>query len=167
MTHREVPVGCKGFGIDTVLVGLDRVGVVGLRDAFESAERSGRVDREAMLDLLMEILQADNYVPDAQNEAFRTAVWREYLRYKGQDFRDFLSEVEVVIRGDAGHDRDRFVEMTHEVLRTFELKPVPRFEPASPEGPNPQLVINDDAVVRGMQTHASFKTAVRKSISHW
>lgn len=160
-------MGCKGFGIDMMLVGLDRVGVVGLRDAFERADRSGGVDREATLNLLMEFLHTDNFVPEAQTDAFRTAVWREYLRYQGKDFGEFLSEVEVVIRGDAGDDRDRFVEMTREVLRTFELKPVPTFEPASPEGPNPQLVINDDTVVRGTHSRTSFKTAVRKSISHW
>ena len=160
-------MGCKGFGVDMILVGLYSVGIVGLCDAFAKADESGVTDPEATLGLLVDSLRADNYVPDAQVDAFRTAIWREYLRYRGEDFTEFFSEVDVTVRGDAGEARDRFVELTHSVLGDFELRPVITVESEDTPDSRPELIINDETVVRGSQSRASFKTAVRKSISHW
>lgn len=160
-------VGCRSFGVGTILVGLHRVGIVGFKDALKQIDESGLTDREAIVDHLIETLAADNYIPDPQLEAFRTAIWREYLRHKGEDFSEFFSAVDVTVRGDHDDERDRFVKMLRSVLGDFELTPTIRFAPPGQAGPNPQLVIDDEIIIRGPQSRHDFKTAIRKSISDW
>ena len=90
----------------TILVGLHRVGLVGFRDALAAAAASGLDDREAIVDSLVETLASENYIPDPGDEAFRIALWREFLRHRGQDFRAFFSEVAVTVRaGDRQEDQ--------------------------------------------------------------
>ena len=90
-------MGCASFGVTQVLVGLHRVGVVGLDDALKRAEASGLEDREAKIDLMVEELKSDNFMPPGQTAAFRRALWREYLRRRNEDFSDYLSEAEVTV----------------------------------------------------------------------
>jgi hypothetical protein len=75
--------------------------------------------------------------------------------------------VEVAILGEDDDERARFVERTVDVFSDYELRPVISFAPPSKEGRNPQLVINDEAIVRGLLGRQNFKTAVRKSITDW
>ena len=158
---------CSNTGSDTILVGLHRVGLVGLRTALESIERAALADRDAIVDRLIETLGTDNYIPDSQVEPFRLAIWREYLRHKGEDIRPFFSEIEVTVVGEPGSDRDEFVGTMRSVLGDFELKPVIEFAPAIRDETEPRLVINDETIVRGLQSRRAFKSAVHKSISDW
>jgi hypothetical protein len=158
---------CSNTGSDAILVGLHRVGLVGLRAALEKAAAAGLEDRDAIVDLLIETLAADNYVPDSQLVPFRLAMWREYLRHKGEDIRPFYSEIEVTVAGAPGKNRDEFVGMMRSVLGDFELKPVVAFAPASRDDSDPRLIINAEIIVRGLQSRRSFKSAVHKSISDW
>jgi hypothetical protein len=160
-------VGCRSFGVNTILVGLHRVGLVGLEEALKKASESGLADREELIELLLDTLTGENYVPETQREAFGLALWREYLRYRGEDFSEFLSEIEVTVRGEEGERRDAFVETLGSVFREIELKPLIVFAPPAEPGPNPQLVINDEIIVRGVQSRQAFKTAVRRSITDW
>jgi hypothetical protein len=149
------------------MVGLHQVGVVGLQRALDAVDAAGLGDREPVVDLLMESLAADNYVPVRQLEEFRTAMWREYLRFKGEDFSEFFSEVTVTVRGVPGEERDRFVELAASVLGDFELRPVFEFAPPPADGLQPQLAIGDHTVVEGLRTREHFKSAVRRSLSDW
>jgi hypothetical protein len=149
------------------MVGLHRVGVVGLGRALEAVDDAGLTEREAIVDLLMDALASDNYVPASQLEAYRTAMWREYLRFKGRDFREFYSEVTVTIRGEPGEDRERFVELTRSALGDFELAPTIEFDSETGEGPEPQLAIGDHTLVAGLRGRDRFKAAVRQSLSDW
>jgi hypothetical protein len=160
-------VGCKTFGVTQVMVGLYRVGLVGLRQALEAVEGEGLTDREAIVDRIIGELGRDNYLPDRQLEAFRPALWREYLRYRGEDFREFFSEVAVTVRGEPGEERDRFVELARSVFAEHELRPVFSYAAPDAEGPNPVLLIGDHQVVAGMSTKDRFSAAVRKSFSDW
>ena len=160
-------MGCKGFGVHTTMVGLHRVGLVGLDDALKKADASGLDEREAIVDLLVETLQADNYLPASQADEFRTAMWREYLRHRGEDCSEFFSEIEVTVRGEPGQERDRFMETFGDVIAEFELNPVVTFHPPGEPDPNPQLVIHGEVVVRGSPSRQSFKIALRKSVSDW
>jgi len=160
-------VRCSNTGSDAILVGLHRVGLVGLRAALEKVDRAGLEDRDAIVDLLIETLAVDNYLPESQLEPFRVAIWREYLRRKGEDIRPFYSEIEVTVAGEPGGARDEFVGMMRSVFGDFELKPIVAFARAGEGGPDPRLVINDEIIVRGLQSRRSFKSAVHKSISDW
>lgn len=159
---------CRDYGnVATTLIGLHKVGIIGLHGALREVERSGLSEREAILDRLMEILGEENYIPPSQTEDYRRAVWREFLRRKGADFREFYSEVEVVVRSGPGDDRDRFVETLTSVFGDLELKPLVTF--AEPEEGNtpPQLRIGEHVIVEGLLSRRAFKEAVRKSLSDW
>lgn len=156
----------KSAGTIQVLVGLKRVGIVGLREALNKAARSGLTGRDAVIDLLMDTLDADNYFPE-HDEDYRAALWREYLRYRGDDIRPFFSQIDVTVRGDEDKERDRFVETVESVFAEFELKPVVAYAPAGADGPNPQLAVFGETIVKGHQGRRHLKEAVRKAISGW
>jgi hypothetical protein len=161
-------MSCGSFGVTPVLVGRHRIGLVGLPDALKKVDSSGLAERGEVVDLLLETLKGDNYVRDSQMEDFRTAVWREYLKHKGRDASAFYSEIEVVVRGEEGAALERFLSELAAVFGGFDLRPLVTREPASPEGPNPQLVIEDETILRGLPPNRwSFESAVRKSFSDW
>jgi len=160
-------MGCKSFGVSQILIGLYKIGISGLADALKKATESGLSDRDAILNLLIETLSTGNYIPESQVEAYRTALWREYLRYNRKDFSAFFSEAEVVVRGEPGEELNRFLRLTASVFAEFELKPVIRLEPPDRDGPNPQLIAREDVIVRGMPVRAQFKSAVQKSLTDW
>ena len=87
-----------------VLVGLNRVGLVGLRQALEKADASGSEDREEIVSLLMEELAESNYISPDSTDAYRQALWREFLRRRGEDIRHLYSEIEVVVRARPGSE---------------------------------------------------------------
>lgn len=160
-------MSCGSFGVTQVLIGLHRLGLVGLRDALDDAASSGLEDREALLDRIVGALASQNYIPDPASPALRRALWREYLRARGEDFREFFSEIDVTILGEPGEARDSFEAMTRSVLERFELSPRIAYAPPANEGSGPQLSIDDRVVVRGLVAQAAFENAVRKSISDW
>ena len=158
---------CGSYAVSQVLVGLHRVGVVGLRQACEKVVAAGLAGREEIVNCLQAELAADNFIPEAQEEAYHTALWREYLRSVGEDFSEYFSEIEVTVRGEPGEDRDRLVNLCVSVLADFELQPVTEFADADEEGPNPQLVIGDTIVARGLPSRKSLKATVRHRLSDW
>jgi len=160
-------VRCKDYGVTQIMVGLHRVGIVGLHKAIQKAADTDLSEREEIVDLLMATLAADNYIPASQVEAMRISVWREYLRSRCEDIEEFFSEVTVTVCGDSGDERDRFVELTAAVLSEFELRPTIQYAEPRQDGPNPQLVIGDHAVVQGLKSREQFSSEVRKSFSHW
>jgi len=160
-------VRCGSYAVSQVLVGLHRVGVVGLRQACEKVAAAGLAGREEIVDCLQVELAADNFIPEAQEEAYHTALWREYLRFVGQDFSEFFSEIPVTVRGEPDGDRDHLAALCASVLADFELGPVVEFADADEEGPNPQLVIGGTTVARGLPSRKSLKATVRQRLSDW
>ena len=160
--------GCGGnWGVTQVLVGLHRVGVVGLRQALQALEERGIEDRTEAVEFLLGVLADDNYVPAAMEAEYRVALWREVLRRRGRDFSAFHSPVEVAVRAPAGPLRDEFVALAESVFADFELRPVVRFIEPETDTSAPELLIGDDVVVRGLLGRERFKGAVRKSFSDW
>jgi hypothetical protein len=158
---------CKDYSVRQILIGLHRVGIVGLYDAIQLAQDSGLEQRDAIVDLIIDALRAKNYIPDGQVGDYRPALWREYLRHRGEDFTELYSEVPVTVRGEPGDDRERFVELTRAAMARFELRPAIDFAPAAADGPNPQLVIGGEVVAVEPQTPRGLEDAVRKSLSDW
>ena len=64
-------------------------------------------DQKQVVDRLVEILLPANYIPDPEDERFRRALYREFLRYRNEDFSDFLSRIDVTVRGEEGEERER------------------------------------------------------------
>jgi len=155
----------RDHSVTQVLVGLHRVGIVGLRDAIRRAEASGLEDRGELVDLMMEELAPRNYMPAHQLELYRTAVWREYLRSRGEDLSALYSEIPVTVRGPAGEGRDRFVERIASALAGFELRPEVTFEPSS--GGGLELVVRDEPIADAGQSRRSLEAAIRRAVSDW
>lgn len=156
---------CASFGVSQVLVGLDRVGVVGLRRAFERAEESQLDDPERLLDLLMAALAADNFIPEPTAGEYRRAIWREYLRHRGEQFDEFLSRVPVTVAGAPGVERDRLVERLTAALARHELEPVIAFRCA--ETGRLEVLIGEHTVIDGGVTRERLELAIRQSLSDW
>jgi hypothetical protein len=150
-----------------ILIGLHRVGIVGLHDAIAAAEASGLAERDAVVDLMLEALRPNNYIPDNQVDGYRPALWREYRRHRGEDISELYTAVPVTVHGEPGEDRDRFVAMTRSAMALFELRPDVAFAPADANGLNPVLVIGGDVVARGPQSRRGIEKAVRQSLSDW
>lgn len=157
---------CGDYAVQQVLVGLHRVGIVGLRTACEKVAASGLDDREAVVDALLDALAADNYFGEDQRQAYRIALWREYLRFLGRPFDEFYSRIEVTVSGGPGDDRDRLVDLLTDVLADFELRPDVELIEADDDS-EPRLVIGDATVARGVPTRRSLKATIRHRLSDW
>jgi hypothetical protein len=151
--------------VTQILVGLVRVGIVGLREALEKVDAAGVRGRDEVAALMLELLRPDNFIPEERLEAYRTAFWREYLRRKGQDFSAYYSEVPVMVRGGAGKARDEFVALVGAILARDELRPAVTY---GDEGlADLELVIRGETVARSSEGRQRLETAIRRSISDW
>jgi hypothetical protein len=160
-------VGCKDFGVTQVLVGLHRVGVVGLRQAIQDVDSSSLTEREVVVQRLLDLLRPDNYIPGRQLEDFKVALWREYLRFKGEDFSKFFSPIDVDVFGTPGPELDSWKAQLTSVFSDFELTPVFNAHLSQEYGPSPQLRIAGQLVVSGQKSREKLKTAIRLSFSDW
>lgn len=158
---------CKDAGVDQIRVGVQQIGIVGFRDALKKAAATGLTGQETIVDFLMTSLAPDNYFPERLQKLYRTALWREYLRHTGQDFSRYYSSINVTVRGDDNEQRERFVDMIRAVLANLELDPIVTFDLPSGEGPNPQLIIDEQVIVRGSPGLRQLEAAIHKTISGW
>lgn len=159
--------GCSAGPVEQVLVGLKRVGIYGLREALQKAARTGLQGRNDVVDFLLNVVSEHNYVADMQDVNYRNALWREYCRFRGHDIRELYSEIDVIVRGDPGDERDRFVSTIRSVFGEFELKPVVQYAPAATEGKNPQLVIGGETIIAGFIPRKALMVRIRKHVTHW
>lgn len=157
----------KDYSVTQVLIGTQRIGLVGLRACLHLIDDSALEDREAIVEQMMEELSASNFIPDARVKEYRTAVWREYLRHRSEDFSEFYSEIPVIIRGGTDEKRDRLERMTVAALADHELRPSMTIEPAVEEVSELVLEINGEEVVRGLPTLNGLRKAVRHRLSDW
>ena len=157
----------KNYSVSKVLIGTHRVGLVGLQGCLRAAEKSGLGDREAIVDFMMEELSASNYLPEGRVGEYRTAVWREYLRHRGEDLSAFYSEIPVIVRGGTDENRDRLARMTTAALAEHELRPSMTINTAVEEGAELVLEINGEEVVCGLPTLDDLRKAVRHRLSDW
>jgi len=153
--------------VTQILVGLDHVGVVGLGEALREAERSGLAEREELVDLIFGLLAEDNYIHPKRVDAYRVALWREYLRRRGEDFSEFYSDLPVAIRGGSGEERDSLGRMITSALAEHELRPAMNVTPAAEEDLELVLEIDGEVVVRGLPTLNGLRKAVRHRLSDW
>lgn len=153
--------------VSQVLLGLDRIGLVGLAEAFERADSAGLEGREELVSFLVEALSSRNFISPASENEYRKAVWREYLRHRGEDIRHLYSELEVVVRAEAGEDRDRIVGAVKAVLNEHELEPSFRYESPGLEGASPTVSIAGQVVVRGARSESAIRKAIKARMDDW
>ena len=153
--------------VTQVLVGLRRIGIVGLRESLKEVEASGATDRHKVVDLMLSTLSRLNYIPPHVEDDYRKALWREYMRHRGEDIRDLYSEIEVVVRGEAGAELDRFLRALRLAFNEHELTPAVTMEAPDLEGRNPQMLIDGEIVLAGATREREVEKAVRAQISDW
>ncbi len=149
------------------MIGLHRVGIVGLKQALKELEAKDLGDRNEVLAFLLERLAGENYIPGSETEAYEFALWREVLRHRGDDFSEFFSTVEVTVSGDDSEIRDRFVDLIRSVFAEFELQPTIAFADRVDNGRQPVLTHGDHEILRGLQSRQATRLAMRKSFSGW
>lgn len=157
----------KPANLGLVLVGLHQVGIIGFHDVLKETAESSLTEPKEIIDFMIGKLAGENYIPDAQMKEYRRMLMRELLRYRGEDIREYYSEIEVDVRGQVGADRDQFTVTLTSVFGDFELKPNITFLPPNDDDPTPELLIEDEPVVRGCVSRQQFKAAVRRRISEW
>ena len=133
-------MGCGNYALNQVLVGLHRVGIIGLRRACDAVASLGLKDREEIVDALLRELEAENFVSAGILEDYRTALWREYLRRQNRDFSEFFSSLRVTVRGRPGEARDELVSLCRSVLADFELQPDLNLDSTVADEDDPELV---------------------------
>jgi len=157
----------KEYSVTQVLIGTHRVGLVGLRGCLQMVGRSDLEDKDAIIGLMMEELSRSNFIPETRAEEYRAAVWREYLRSRGEDFSEFYSELPVVLRGGSDEERDRLDRMITSALAKHELRPAMTVVRAAEEDLELVLEIDGEVVVRGLPTLDGLRKAVRHRLSDW
>ena len=153
--------------VTQVLVGLRRIGIVGLRESLKGVDASGAAEREDVVDLMLGTLSQLNYIPSHVEDDYRKTLWREYMRHCGEDIRDLYSEIQVFVRGQHGDELDRFLRALRIAFGEHELKPAVTLEPPDPSGQNPQLLIEGEVVLAGATREREVDRAVRAQISDW
>lgn len=153
--------------VTPVLVGLKRVGISGLERVFALADEGDTADGERLVDLMLSELAESNYIPPAALGDYRRAVWREYRRHRGEDIRDLFDEIEVVVSGEPGPQRDEFTRIVMEVFAKHELKPAVRYEPPEPPDSGPRLLIGGEIVVEGTSEANRVASAIGRRIGDW
>jgi len=153
-------------GATPVLVGLERVGLLGLDRAIAAARESGLVEREELVDRMMAVLREQNYVPAKAVPEYRRAVWREYERSRGADISHLYSEIPVEVRA-SGAEAESFLDLLRRIFAAHELQPIVSLEPLAPGDRGPQLRIDDEVVVDGTLDPGRVSTAVSRRIGDW
>ena len=153
--------------VTQILVGLRRIGIVGLTESLKAVDVAGVTERDEVVDLMLGTLSRINYIPSHVEDDYRNALWREYMRHRGEDIRDLYSEIEVVVRGEPGEGLDRLLRALRIAFGEHELKPAVAMEPPDPAGRNPQMLIDGEIVLAGTSREREVEKAVRAQISDW
>jgi len=157
----------RRFSVTTVLLGLQRVGIVGLREAIDEVEQRQPADHHEATDQLLRILARRNHIPPGDDGAYRRAILREWLRHRGEPLDGCFAEIEVTVESEPGEARQGFVGMLESVLAALELAPIVRHVEPAPGSVTPRLLIRGKTVAYGPQSRESLKAAVQRSISDW
>lgn len=76
---------CDLFGMESIEVEGQKVGLLGLRRAIEEVARLGLLDREAIAQALLERLREENWIPPGREAAYARALYAAYERQRGKD----------------------------------------------------------------------------------
>lgn len=157
----------NAHSVTRILVGRHHIGIAGLRDALELVDESGLREREEVIALMLEVLRPLNHIPEHQIEVYGTAFWREYLRHRGEDFGAWYSELPVTVRGQAGAERDRFIEEVRSVLASSELRPLVTLADVREDLGPAELEIEGEVVALSSFSRPRLEAAIRRRLSDW
>jgi hypothetical protein len=148
-----------------MLVGRHRIGLVGLRRILGDAEASGAAEMDALVEHVLERLAEGNYVPDTRRDDYRLAIRREILARRGEDVRELLPSVEIVLRLGSDRARDEMIDAIEGVLERHDMRPV--FTAEEPPEDGPEILADGELLVKKPASRRVVEQAVRRRISGW
>ena len=156
-----------------IRVGENRVGLVGLEEAFE-AIRELSLPEEALRKELLKRVKEKNYIPEQAESLFEEALWREYRRYLGEEVQeDYGGKLVVQVLGVSCPRCDALEREVRSALAELEIEAVvehvsdpreiARFGPV----PTPTLVINGRIVSRGKVLNRKELVGLFRKFTSW
>ena len=88
--------------ITQITVKGTKVGLVGLKQAFEQVSSEAHAGDAELGARLVELVAADNYIADSVRDDYSGALLREYKRFKGMDIPEERSVMEIKVFGRSG-----------------------------------------------------------------
>ena len=151
-------------------IGKATVGLIGLDVALGKALASKDMEVGQVVDLLMEEVKRENYIPDSAMEQYREALHREYLRLKeGSDSEH--RELSIKILGKACSTCNKLNTMAFDVLQEMgiaaDIKLIHDPDEIYRHGVlvTPALIINDEVVSAGkLPSRSEVEEFLRKAI---
>lgn len=146
-------------------VGKATVGLIGLDVALTKVLADKDLEEAHAVDLLMEEICRDNYVPDSAIEQYRAALQREYLRLrKGEESK--FDELSIRILGPACISCNKLNTLVFDILQEMgvaaDIEQIHELDEIWRHGvlTTPALIINDEIVSSG-------KLPSRSEVEEW
>jgi small redox-active disulfide protein 2 len=141
--------------IKEIYIGDKKVGLLNLETIFSEVQKSGLTNRIQITAELLRRVRRDNYIPVSAEKDYCDALYREYLRFQGEDITDEHRFVEIFILGPGCRRCEELERRVKNVVAELglpaniehirDLKRIAEFGPA----PTPGLVINGKLVLAG------------------
>ena len=135
-------------------IGKATVGLIGLDVALARVLGVRELDEEQAVDMLMDAVGRENYIPDSARDQYREALHREYLRLKEGSEREH-GELSIKILGKACSTCNKLNTMAFDVLQEMgiaaDIKLIHDPDEIYRHGVlvTPALIINDQVVSAG------------------
>jgi hypothetical protein len=100
-----------------VLVGRDRIGLIGLKEIFEELKPQRRKPESLLKELLVERTGKKNYVPASSGEEYGRALHREFKKFLGEEVDEERGRfLEVTVLGPGCYSCDKLEQDVMAVL---------------------------------------------------
>ncbi|NIS62399.1 MAG: hypothetical protein GTO13_17385 [Proteobacteria bacterium] len=100
-----------------VLVGRDRIGLVGLKEIFEELKPQRRKPESLLKELLVERTGKKNYIPASSREEYGRALFREFKKFLGEEVEEKRGGfLEVSVLGPGCYSCDKLEQDVMAVL---------------------------------------------------
>ncbi|MEO0123054.1 MAG: thioredoxin family protein [candidate division WOR-3 bacterium] len=85
--------------IRQITVKGNRIGIIGLDEIFQSAKQAQIGDGNSLKNFLLEKAKEQNYIPSSAEEDYKNALYREYLRFCGEEVEEEEAGLVIKILG--------------------------------------------------------------------
>lgn len=141
--------------VKEIYIGGRKVGLVNLETVLSEVRGLGLSDRVRIMGELLRRTRRDNYIPVSAEKDYCDALYREYLRFQGEDIPDECHFTEIFILGPGCPRCEELEKRVKNVVAELglpanieyirDLNRIAEFGPA----PTPGLVINGKLVLAG------------------
>ncbi len=141
--------------IKEIYIGGKKVGLINLQTALSEVRDLGLTNRIQIMAELLRRARKDNYIPVSAERDYCDALYREYLRFQGEDIPDEHQFMEIFILGPGCPRCEELEKRVKNAIAALslpanvehirDLKRISQFGPV----PTPGLVINGKLILAG------------------